>query len=72
MEANRDIDWEERKADRRNLKEMMKMMGASHKEMVAKSNPEMDAETMACQKMEACLVEEERTSLDRKPEAAEQ
>jgi hypothetical protein len=32
----------------------------------------MDAETMACQGMEACLEEEKPTSLDRKSEAAEE
>ncbi|PNF25752.1 hypothetical protein B7P43_G12364 [Cryptotermes secundus] len=47
------------------------MMKTSHKEIVAKVKPEMDAETMACQEMEACL-EEEATSVHRKPEMAQQ
>jgi hypothetical protein len=39
---------------------MWEMMNTSHKEMVAESKPEMDAETMACQEMEACLEEKSR------------
>jgi hypothetical protein len=50
---------------------MREKMGASHMEMVAEIKPEMDVKTMACQKMEERL-EEQPTSLDRKPEATEQ
>jgi outer membrane biosynthesis protein TonB len=46
-------------------------MGTSHKEMVAETKPEMDAETMACQEMEAHQEEKKPTSSDRKPEAAQ-
>jgi peroxiredoxin family protein len=65
---------DDRQADGRELKEMMmKMMDTSHKEMVTETKPERDMETMACQETtEAHLEEEEMTSLDRKPEVAEQ
>ncbi|PNF29179.1 hypothetical protein B7P43_G11858 [Cryptotermes secundus] len=44
----------------------------SHEEMVAETKLERDLETMACREMtEACLEEEELTSVDKKPEAAE-
>jgi hypothetical protein len=88
MQVKADADREERKADRRELKEMMmKLMDTSHKEMVAEQKPERDMETMACREtMEAHLEEEEMmacqemearpeekpTSVDRKPEAAEE
>jgi peroxiredoxin family protein len=59
---------------------MMKMvaarlekMDASHKEMVAEIKPERDVETMACQETTEVRIEEEKlTSVDRKPEVAEQ
>jgi hypothetical protein len=68
-------------------KAMRENMGTSHKEMVTKTKPERDVETMvcqetteahleeeetmACQEMEAHLEEEEPTSVDMKPEVAE-
>jgi hypothetical protein len=80
MEANREIDLEERKAEQRDMKEMIKMMAArlektdaSHKEILAETKPERDMETMACREMtEARLEEEKPTTVNRKPEAAEQ
>jgi peroxiredoxin family protein len=79
MEANRDIDREESKANRRELKEMMKMMATrlermdpSHKNMVAKTKLERDMEPMACQMTEARQEEEKPTSVDRMAEVAEQ
>jgi hypothetical protein len=60
MEAHRKADKEERKAHRRELKEMMeKIMNVNH------------VETTACQEMEARPEEKKPTSLDRKPEAAQ-
>jgi hypothetical protein len=50
----------------------MQMMESSHREIVAEVKPEMDVMTKACQEMEERLEEEQPTSLDRKPEAAEQ
>jgi hypothetical protein len=47
------------------------MRNASHKETVAENKPETEVKTMACQEMEA-HQEEEPTSADKKPEAAEQ
>jgi hypothetical protein len=50
----------------------MQMMETSHRDIVAEVKPEMNINTMACQEMEERLEEEQPTSLDRKPEAAEQ
>jgi hypothetical protein len=85
MRANRKADMEEmearlaedRQAERRFLKEMMQIMEAGHKEIMAEIKPEMTSntrtETMAYQEMEAHPKEEkEPTSVDRKPEAAQQ
>jgi hypothetical protein len=47
-------------------------MGTSHKEMVAVIEPRRNMETIACQEMEAHPEEEKPTSMDRKPEAAEE
>jgi hypothetical protein len=47
------------------------MMNASHKETVAEKKPETEVKTMASQEMEAHQEEEEPTSPDRKPEAAQ-
>jgi hypothetical protein len=47
------------------------MRNASHKDTVAENKPETEVKTMACQEMEA-HQEEEPTSADRKPKAAEQ
>jgi hypothetical protein len=60
----------DRQTEQRELKEIMKMMDTSHKEMVAETKPE--TEMMACQEMEEHLEEEELTSVDRKPEVAQQ
>jgi hypothetical protein len=48
------------------------MRNASHKETVTENKPETEVKTMACQEMEAHQEEEEPTSADRKPEAAQQ
>jgi hypothetical protein len=48
------------------------MRNASCKETAARIEPETEVKTMACQEMEECQEEEEPTSADRKPEAAEQ
>jgi hypothetical protein len=50
----------------------MQVMETSHREMVAEATPERILETLACQEMEARQEEEKPTSLDRKPEAAEE
>ncbi|PNF20603.1 hypothetical protein B7P43_G04260 [Cryptotermes secundus] len=65
LRAGLDAD---RQAERRERREIMKMVGTSHKEMAAETKPE-EEETMACQEMEARL--EEPTSVDMKPEAVE-
>jgi predicted kinase len=87
MEADRKADQERMEADRRDLKELIKMMQAyqaktdavllamqvtetSRKEAAARCKPETEVKTMACQEMEG-HQEEEPTSADRKPEAAE-
>jgi predicted ATP-grasp superfamily ATP-dependent carboligase len=49
----------------------MQVMETSHKETVTENKPETEVKTMACQEMEA-HQEEKLTSLDRKPEAAEE
>jgi hypothetical protein len=46
-------------------------MEPSHKEIVAECKPETEIKTIACQEMEA-RQEEKPTSLDRKPEVAEE
>jgi hypothetical protein len=48
------------------------MWNASHKEIVAENKPKTEVKTMACQETEVHQEEEEPTSADRKPEAAEQ
>jgi hypothetical protein len=48
------------------------MMDTSHMEMAAKTKPERDIETMACQEMETRPEEEKPASVDMKPEAAQQ
>jgi hypothetical protein len=48
------------------------MGNASHGEVEVDLKQETDMKTMACQEMEARLEEEELTSVDRKPEVAEQ
>jgi hypothetical protein len=50
----------------------MQVMETSHKETAAVIKPETQVKTMAYQEMEAHQEEEEPTSADRKPEAAEQ
>jgi diphthamide synthase subunit DPH2 len=52
-------------------KAMRENMGASHMGMVAEIKAERDRETLACQEMEASLEEEEPTSVDMKPEVAQ-
>jgi hypothetical protein len=47
-------------------------METSHKETAAAFKPETEVKTMACQEMEARQEEEEPTSGDRKPDAAEE
>jgi hypothetical protein len=59
-------------ADQRFLKEMMQMMDISHKEIMAEIKPGRDLKMMSCQEMEECAEEEQPTSLDMKPEAAQQ
>jgi hypothetical protein len=61
---------DDRQAEQRFLKDMMQLMDTSHKEIMAEIKPRRDMETMACQEMEARL--EEPTSVDRKPEVAQQ
>jgi hypothetical protein len=65
---------DDRQAEPRERKEMMmKMMDTSHKEMVAENKPERDMETMACRETtEARLEEKEPTSVEAKPEVAQQ
>jgi hypothetical protein len=60
MLAKLDAYQEKTEADRRDLKEMMKMMDANH------------GETVAYQEEEARPQEKERTPVDTKPEAAEE
>jgi hypothetical protein len=48
------------------------MTDASHEEMVAEITPPKDVETMACQGTEARQEDIEPTSLDRKPEVAQE
>jgi hypothetical protein len=74
MQVKADADREERKADRSDLKEMMmKMMGTSHMEMVAENKPERDTKTMTCRETrEVHLEEKEPTSVETKPEVAQQ
>jgi hypothetical protein len=50
----------------------MQVMESSHKGIVAETKPETGIKTMACQEMGAHPEEEEPTSVDMKPEAAEQ
>jgi hypothetical protein len=50
----------------------MQVMETSRKETATVIEPETEVKTMACQEMEAHQEEEEPTSVDRKPEAAEQ
>jgi hypothetical protein len=51
----------------------LEKMDNSHMEMVSAFKPEIEEETMACQETtEARLEEEKPTSVDRKPEAAEE
>jgi hypothetical protein len=64
---------DDRQAKQREWKEMMKMMDISHMEMVAENKPERDMEAMACREtMEARLEEKEPTSVETKPEVAQQ
>jgi hypothetical protein len=87
LDADRRADKEEMKADIKSWREKIaaemeaikartrairENMGTSHKEMVAVIEPGRNRETIACQEMEAYLKEEELTSVDVKPEAAEQ
>jgi hypothetical protein len=79
MEANRKKDKEDlmAKLDAYQAKTdavllAMQVMETSHREMVAEATPKRNMETMACQEMEERLEEEEPTSLDRKPEVAQQ
>jgi hypothetical protein len=51
---------------------MMQIMDTSHKEIMAEIKPGRDMEMMAFEEMEACQEEEEPTSVDRKPEVAQQ
>jgi hypothetical protein len=50
----------------------MQVMDTSHKETATVIEPETEVKMMACQEMEAHQEEEEPTSADRKPEAAEE
>jgi hypothetical protein len=50
----------------------MQVMGISHREVVPEATPGTNIETIACQEMEARLDEEKPTSVDRKPEAADE
>jgi hypothetical protein len=71
MEASRKKDKEEMEAIKARTKAMREEMGTSHMEMVSECKPKTEIKTMACQEMEA-RQEEKPTSLDRKPEAAEE
>jgi hypothetical protein len=64
----------DRQAERRDWRKMMmKMMDTSHMEMVAENKPERDMETMACRETtQARLEEKELTSVEMKPEVAQQ
>jgi hypothetical protein len=50
----------------------LQVMETSHREMVAEATLERNMEMIACQEMEERPEEEQPTSLDRKPEAAQQ
>jgi hypothetical protein len=68
MDADRKADW---KAWRKEMAAMRnKMMDTSRKETAAVIKPETEVKTMACQEMEE-HQEENPTSPDRKPEAAQ-
>ncbi|PNF33112.1 hypothetical protein B7P43_G15637 [Cryptotermes secundus] len=57
------------------MKAMQENRGTSHKKMAADTKPKRDMETIACQEcqeMEAHLEEEKLTSVDGKPETAEE
>jgi hypothetical protein len=62
----------ETRAIQARMEAMRRRMDAKYKEKFAETKPERDSKTLACQEMEARLEEEQPTSLDRKPEAAEQ
>jgi hypothetical protein len=50
----------------------MQVMETSHKEIVAESKPKTDIKTTACQEMQARQDEAEPTSVEMKPEVAQQ
>jgi hypothetical protein len=69
MMAKEDARLEQTMADWKAWQEEMR---ASHEEMEIELKPEMQVKTMACQEMEARQEEKEPTSVDRKPEVAQQ
>jgi hypothetical protein len=68
-QAKADTEW---KAWRKRMADNQEQMNAILKEMMAEIKPEMEIEMMACQEMEARLEENELTSVEMKPEVAQQ